>query len=133
MGLGKFFKKLVGVAAPIVGGIFGGPAGAALGSSIGGAIGGQKGEQYGSAIASGIGGAASAYGVYQQPQLERALGLLRVGPKHVLFELAGRLIGTDPGLRLAQMVDPLLAGDLAALVVNLGAAQLLIQAEQLAA
>lgn len=68
MGLGKFFKKLVGVAAPIVGGIFGGPAGAALGSSIGGAIGGQKGEQYGSAIASGIGGAASAYGVYQQQQ-----------------------------------------------------------------
>lgn len=34
----SFFRKLVGVAAPIVGGIFGGPVGAALGSAVGGSV-----------------------------------------------------------------------------------------------
>lgn len=37
-----FFSKLVGVAAPIVGGIFGGPAGAAIGSALGGAVAGKS-------------------------------------------------------------------------------------------
>lgn len=37
-----FFSKLVGVAAPIVGGVLGGPAGAALGSAIGGAVAGKS-------------------------------------------------------------------------------------------
>lgn len=34
----SLFKQILGVAAPIVGGIFGGPVGAALGTAIGGAI-----------------------------------------------------------------------------------------------
>lgn len=40
MSLKRLFKKVVGVAAPIVGGIFGGPAGAAIGSAVGGAVSG---------------------------------------------------------------------------------------------
>lgn len=63
-----WFKKIVGIAAPIVGGIFGGPAGAAIGAKLGGMVAGEKGEQYGGAIASGISGIASAYGVHQQQE-----------------------------------------------------------------
>lgn len=66
-----FFKKILGVAAPIVGGIFGGPAGAAIGSMIGGKIAGPKGEEYGGAIASGISGAASAYAVHRQEEQQQ--------------------------------------------------------------
>lgn len=36
------FSKIIGVAAPIVGGVFGGPAGAAIGSAIGGAVAGKS-------------------------------------------------------------------------------------------
>lgn len=39
--MGKSIKKLVGVAAPIVGGLVGGPAGAAIGSAVGGLVGGS--------------------------------------------------------------------------------------------
>ena len=39
----SIFSKIVGAAAPIVGGIFGGPAGAALGSALGAAISGHNG------------------------------------------------------------------------------------------
>jgi len=61
-----FLKSLVGIAAPIVGGIFGGPAGAALGAGIGGLMGGSDkakeyeasgskyGSQFGTALGSGI-------------------------------------------------------------------------------
>lgn len=42
------FSSILGVAAPIVGGIFGGPAGAAVGSALGGAIGGSGSKQTGS-------------------------------------------------------------------------------------
>lgn len=38
----SFFKSLLGVAAPVVGGLIGGPAGAALGSGIGSLIGGSE-------------------------------------------------------------------------------------------
>lgn len=51
--MGKAIKKIVGVAAPIVGGVFGGPAGAALGSAIGGAISGGGGAV---APSGGVGG-----------------------------------------------------------------------------
>lgn len=57
----SFFKKLLGVVAPIVGGLFGGPLGAALGGAIGGGVnGGVKGALIGGAfgaLGSGVGNA----------------------------------------------------------------------------
>jgi len=47
-----FLSKLVGAAAPIVGGIVGGPAGAAIGSGIGGALSTQDAQNFSSAEAS---------------------------------------------------------------------------------
>jgi hypothetical protein len=46
-----FFKKLVGAAAPIVGGIVGGPAGAAAGSALGGALATDDAQNFASAEA----------------------------------------------------------------------------------
>ena len=46
-----FFSKLVGVAAPIVGGIVGGPPGAAIGAGIGGALATDDAQNFASAEA----------------------------------------------------------------------------------
>lgn len=54
--LGKIFKKVVKIGAPIVGGVLGGPAGAALGGALGGAVGGGKPK-----LGNILGGAATGY------------------------------------------------------------------------
>lgn len=51
----SIFSKIIGAAAPIVGGILGGPAGAALGGAIGGAINAPKGQALTASIQPGAG------------------------------------------------------------------------------
>ena len=52
---GGFFKKALGFAAPIIGGMLGGPGGAALGGALGGAMQGGKGTLRNALIGGGLG------------------------------------------------------------------------------
>lgn len=59
-GIGRAFKPIVRIAAPVVGGISGGPIGAMIGGAIGGAVqGGNRGDILKNAV---IGGATSYFG-----------------------------------------------------------------------
>lgn len=109
---GSIGRRLVGAAAPIVGGIFGGPAGAAAGAAIGSKLNGGSNQD---ALMSGISSAASPGVAGAAPAVAGATGMALDGSKSLQMpQLGDSAIGRraaiksqDPQMALAGGLDAL--------------------------
>ncbi len=93
----SLFGNILGIAAPVVGGIFGGPAGALVGASIGGRLGGgNKGGSNGQASPQGVGGSSSTSGFGALPPEVQQAFLQQYLPQ-LQAQTQGKYQGTPMG------------------------------------